>query len=357
MPLDCPWDSAALSANACGDEFYEIPGQTDYPHWAFLTYAGERFGTSFVKDVVDRNVANGGVGSASSADALSDVLVAKGSSLSDAFNDWSVAHMTGAYQALGLKGSRPKTFFPTTTITTGTKTGAIPTQKVGVSHLATRYVSFKRGTGTPSGQCYAATLNLSVTLPFGVAARPYFYWTGGGGTTAIPLAVAGATATLSVPWDTCTWASGEGLLSLPNSSRTFNGVDFVVSGSLTVDTKTLTTATAPPLGTYTGPTVAAPLGDEAPSIALYGPETLRVSKKTRVVRIVVFSSGAGQLEAKLGASGLGLRSLRAGNNDLRFTLPVSAVRRLAATGKLTLTSISSSGERGTSVTRGLLITK
>ena len=99
-----------------------------------------------------------------------------------------------------------------------------------------------------------------------------------------------------------------------------------MSGSITVDKKTLATSTPPPAGTYTGPTVPSLTGEEPPSIAVYGPETLRVSKKKRVVRLVVFSSGTGKLDGRLGSLSLGTRVLRTGNNDLRFTIPRSVTR-------------------------------
>ncbi len=130
-----------------------------------------------------------------------------------------------------------------------------------------------------------------------------------------------------------------------------------VWGPITLDKSRLATATPPPTGSYEGPTVPSPDAEAAPSIALYGPETLRVSKKKRLLRLVVFSSGSGQLEANVAGSALGLRTLRAGNNDLRFTLPKSLARTLASTRVLRVTSVGVSGARGASVTRKLLVTK
>ena len=165
-----------------------------------------------------------------------------------------------------------------------------------------------------------------------------FKWTAAG-SPAIPLALSGSTASLSVPWDTCSW-SDVGLVSLPNPSVNVDAALFTVSGSITVDKKTLATSTPPPAGTYTGPTVPSLTGEEPPSIAVYGPETLRVSKKKRVVRLVVFSSGTGKLDGRLGSLSLGTRVLRTGNNDLRFTVPRSVTRSLAATTRLTFTSVA-----------------
>jgi hypothetical protein len=209
--------------------------------------------------------------------------------------------------------------------------------------------------GDPSGPCYAATLTLNVAIPAGVQSRPYFYWPSTG-STPIPLALSGSNATLSLPWDTCTWDL-TGLLSIPNDSTSTDGVVFTVSGTLTVDKTRPTTSTPPPPGSYAGPTVPAPAAEDAPAIALYGPETLRVSKSKRLVRLVVFSSGQGKLQAQLGATILGTRALRAGNNDLRFTLPTGFARTLAAKSTLAVTSLSTTGERGATITRKLVFTK
>ena len=130
-------------------------------------------------------------------------------------------------------------------------------------------------------------------------------------------------------------------------------------GTLAVDRKTIATGTAPPEGTYDGPTVPVETVDPAPSIALYGPETVKLSKRAKTVRLVVFSSGEGHLEVNLGANALGKRVLRAGNNDVRFTLPRgAAARRLyAARNVLTVTSLSSAGTRGATISRKLVFTK
>lgn len=346
--LGAPDMSLSCSGTACGLEDYERGG---YSRWHFYQYLTERFGGSAVNDIFDKaKTVNDPTWTA--VDFLYNSLADKGATLGDVFTDWTVANMGGNYQATGLKGILPKVH---ATIPTGLETGALTTQSVAVNHLAARYVAFQRGNGTSTGPCYAATLTINVTLPAGLAARPYFRWTGKDG-VAMPLAVVGSNASISVPWDTCAW-SDVGLVSLPNASTTLDAATFKVTGSIIVDTLTPVTATPPPPGTYTGPTVPAPDADEPPSIAVYGPETLRVSKKKRVLRLVVFSSGSGMLEAELGALQLGMRDLRAGNNDLRFTLPRSAVRTLSANSQLTLTALSSDGARGAAVTRKLLLTK
>ena len=322
-----------------------------YSRWHFFEFLNERFGGGTVNDLFQRGktVNDPAVGA---GDLLMQMLTAKGSTLGDVFHDWTVANMTGAYTAIGLKGIKPPAY---STTLTGSGSGTLATQKVPVNHLAARYVAFKRGTGTSDGPCYAATLNVSVTVPFGIGARPMFKWTAAG-SPAIPLALSGSTASLSVPWDTCSW-SDVGLVSLPNPSVNVDAALFSVSGSITVDKKTLATSTPPPAGTYTGPTVPSLTGEEPPSIAVYGPETLRVSKKKRVVRLVVFSSGTGKLDGRLGSLSLGTRVLRTGNNDLRFTIPRSVMRSLAATTRLTFTSVATNGTRGATVTRKLVLTK
>jgi hypothetical protein len=340
--------SLTCSGDACGTTDYERMG---YSRWHFFEYLTERFGGSTVNDLfqqgktVNDPALLGG-------DLLAQMLLAKGASLDDVFQDWTVANMTGDYTATGLKGITPPSY---STTLTGNSSGTLAAQKIPVNHLAARYVAFKRGTGTSDGACYAATLNVTVTVPAGLGAQPVFRWTAAG-SPAIPLALSGTTATLSVPWDTCSWAD-VGLVSLPNPSVAVDAALFTVSGSITVDKKTLATSTPPPAGTYTGPTVPSPDGDEPPSIAVYGPETLRVSKRKRVVRIVVFSSGSGKLNAQLGSLSLGSRELRTGNNDLRFTLPRTVSRSLAAASRLTFTSVSPGGTRGATVTRKLVLTK
>lgn len=340
--------SLTCSGDACGATEYEALG---YSRWHFFQYLTERFGSSTVNELfqLGKTVNDPGV---LAGDLLVQLLAAKGATLADVFHDWMVANMTGAYTATGLKGIKPPAY---STTLTGNTSGALATQKIPVNHLAARYVAFKRGTGASDGPCYAATLNLSVTVPAGLGSRPVFNWTAAG-SPAISLPLSGSTASLSVPWDTCAW-SDVGLVSLPNPSASVDAALFTVSGSITVDRKTLATSTPPPAGTYTGPTEPSLTGEEPPSIAVYGPETLRVSKKRRIVRLVVFSSGTGKLVAQLGSRSLGTRVLRTGNNDLRFTLPKNVTRSLAATNRLTFTSVATNGTRGATVTRKLVLTK
>ena len=350
--LGAPDMSLSCTGAACGLDEYERGG---YSRWHFYEYLTERYGNVGVKAIFDKGKELDNA-SMPATDLLSQSLMSRGSTLADTFVDWTVANMSGSYTAPGLKGMQPTV---TSSTPTGTASGALPVQTVVVNHLAARYLAFTRGADGTTGPCYAATLNLSVSFPSGLGARPFFRWSAAD-SLAIPFAVSGSTASLSLPWDTCSW-SERGLLLLQNPTTGVDAAMFSVSGSLVVDKTKLATSTSPPKGPYTGPTVPAPDADAAPTFALYGPETLRVSKTKRLLRLVVFSSGSGELEAVVAGNALGKRTLRAGNNDLRFTLPRSLARTLAsaraATRTLQVTSLASSGTRGATVTRKLLLTK
>ena len=346
--IGLPDMSLTCNGPSCGATEYEASG---YSRWHFFEFLNERFGSGAVNDLFQRGktVNDPAVGA---GDLLMQMLTAKGTTLGDVFHDWTVANMTGAYTAIGLKGIKPPAY---STTLTGSGSGTLATQKVTVNHLAARYVAFKRGTGTSDGPCYAATLNVSVTVPFGIGARPMFRWTAAG-SPAIPLALSGSTASLSVPWDTCSW-SDVGLVSLPNPSVNVDAALFSVERIDHGRQDDVGHLDAAACGHLHGPTVPSLTGEEPPSIAVYGPETLRVSKRKRVVRLVVFASGTGRLDGRLGGLSLGTRVLRTGNNDLRFTIPRSAMRSLAAATRLTFTSIATNGTRGATVTRKLVLTK
>lgn len=343
MSLDC-------DSEACGNDSYEIGG---YSRWTVFEYLSDRFGLGFVKDVFARGAA---LADPAQTDLtlLSSTLAAKGTTLSDVFNDYSTVHLASNYDVAGLKTLSPAAY---STTSSGKATGSLAVQLVPVNHLATRYLKFTRGAIDAS--CYPATLSLTVALPTGIGSKPAFFSKSLG--SAIPLSVSGSTATLSVPWDTC-FGGSDGYLSLPNPSVASDAQLFTVSGSLTVDTTKLANPVGPPAPIYTGQTVAVSGGDVAPSIFVYGAQLIRVSAASRTVRLIVFSSGSGRLEARLGGSQLGSVALRAGNNDIRFRLPADTVKALrktsaaAATGsQLTLTSVSSGGTKGAVVTRKLVL--
>lgn len=346
MSLDC-------ASDACGNDLYETGG---YSRWAFFQYLSERYGTGFVKDVL-------GLGATlanpleTSVVLLWDLLLAKSTTLSAVFDDYVLTHLIGGYQTAALKGMVPTTY---STTPTGSASGALPVQRVAVNHLAARYLKFTRGDASDSG-CHPATLSLTVGLPDNLGAKPAFY-SSSLGSSPIPLTISGGTASLTVPWDTCT-ARSAGYLSLPNASMTSDAETFTVSGSLSVDLSAVPPA-GPPAPLWTGTTVAAPTGEVAPSIFVYGAQLVRVAAATRVVRLIIFSSGPGKLEATLASTRLGAFTLRAGNNDVRFRLPASVVKALrstassrAASSLLTLTSFSTEGTKGTTVTRKVAITR
>jgi hypothetical protein len=200
---------------------------------------------------------------------------------------------------------------------------------------------------------------VNVTIPAGIAARPYFYWPALDG-AAVPLTVGAGTATVTVPWDTCAWPY-DGYLVVQNPSTTADAEVFGVGASVVVDKTTPASATAPPPPIKVwGPVVPAPLSDPAPVLNVHAPEVLRVSSRTRLLRFVVYSNGEGQLQATLGSSSLGTKTIRTGNNDVRFILPKSvfaSLRSTAASNVLRLTSLSPQGAMGATVTRHVAIQK
>lgn len=348
MSLDC----FSLACGPAGDA-YEVGG---YSRWTFFQYLTERFGTGIVRDAFLQGALSGSP-TQTGIDLLSAALVAKGTTLGNAYIDSSLAQIAGNYQVTGIKGQAPVTY---ATVPTGTQSLALPALNVAVNHLATRYVKFVRGGGN-SVLCYPATLNLTVAMP-AVGSRPSFYWKALG-TAPVQLSVNGNTASLAVPWDTCT-GSQDGYLALPNPSLTADGQAFVVSGSLAVDTSTVATAIGPPLTTYAGPAAVTSTTEIAPAIRLYGAQLLRVSAADRLVRLIVFASGDGKLQASFGNKILGNYTLRAGNNDIRFRLPADAIKSLRSISAtrvpqsvLTLTSLSTTGTKGASLTRKVVISK
>jgi hypothetical protein len=340
MSLDCLGDK-------CGNDDYERGG---YSRWSFFEYLSERFGGTIVKSIFQNAAANGDPAYPGISD-VADVLAAKSTTLTSVFNDWAVANLTGNYTAPGLKGLLPPTISSTFT---GPATTTLPPQTIAVNHLAARYVEFKRGDGTSQSACYAATLHLDVTLPAALTttSHPYFHWYKDA--AAAPLAVSGGKASITVPWDTCAWAAG-GFLVLPNPSTTADAQSFTVSGTMTVDKTHPANSFDPPApAPVWGPVVPVPPTAAAPQLTLHAPELIRVSPKTRVLRLIVFSNGDGVLRATLGSTSLGSFDLQPGNNDARFTIPqslVQAMRRTAGSNLLTLTGYAPNGDAGTTLTR------
>ncbi len=347
MSLDC-WDYT-WGGSKCSKNGYE---NLALSRWPFYEYLAERFGNGFITELVQDASSTFGIW------ALQDALVAHGTTLVAAYEDFTTKVMAGGWTASVLDLSSPP--ISGAPILTGAATGDVAPHTFSVDHLATRYVEIDRGDGSSAHPCYAASLALTVQIPSGVPSQPVFYWNGTGGTP-IPLAVSGSTATTTVPWDTCLWQN-KGFLSLPNASLGVNGANFVVSAHLTVDTTTPATASPPPAPSSTyGQVIGVGSGSLAPTITVFGPQVLPLSSSATQIRLIVESDGEGSLKAALGTLSLGTGSLRPGENDLRFTVPASALtalRRSAdATSVLTLTPVSSDGTvTGKAVTRQVSIT-
>ena len=360
MALDCR-DPFGGTSNKC-DLKSDYIG-SGYSRWPFFEYLSEKYGAAFVKDVFNQGRA-GDPGS-TAASSLTAALVAKGTTLADTYNAWARAELTSSYSVASLQVIKPRPYGAQ--IFTGVQTGAVTAQKVAVNHLSTRFLQFTRGRsvgGSTNAVCWKATLSISVTIPAGTLSQPVFYWDGAGNST-VPLSIVGNTATASIPWDTCTWASGEGFLSLPNASLNVDAADFDVTASLVVDSSTQVTSivqvTPPPPVVVTSPVIPVSSADVAPTIEVFGPQLLTLSASASQIRLIVNASGEGLVSAALGSLALGTVSLRAGNNDLRFTLPkgtLSAVRRSASPSNvLTLTPTATSGAvTGTPVTRTISVT-
>ena len=346
----------------CGTVPYDEAGD---PGWTFMEYLSERYGPDTIRQLFNDG-ATLGQPSPAATQYVSDVLAAKGTTFNQFFNDYTVTRLTGGLAVDAIKGVLP---VAQVSVSAGSVTGPIPTTHVAVSHFAARYVALQHRDAivNDTGTCYAATLALNVTIPAGIAGVnpvPYYY-ANTTGAAAQALSVSGGNATITVPWNTCA-ASSDAYLALPNPSTDVaaNGEDYVISGTLTVDTSTPSAATLPPDPVYTGPTVAAPTTDVVPSILVYGAQIVRVSTADRLVRLIVFSSGDGQLQASAGTVNLGTYQLRAGNNDVRFKLPQSIVNQLrkpagrsVSASVLTLKFLSPGGVAGPTVSRKLALVK
>ena len=164
-----------------------------------------------------------------------------------------------------------------------------------------------------------------------------------------------------MPWDTC-FGGYDGYLSLPNPSLNADGRDFVVSGSISVDTTRLATPQGPAEPLWTAPRSPARPARwrrRSSSTARRSCASDRDPRRTPD-RLL---GGPGKLQAALGSPPLRTFALRAGNNGVRFKLPASAVKALRKTASaraasvLRLTSFSTDGAKGATVTRKLTVTR
>jgi hypothetical protein len=366
MALDC---RDPIGTNMCDltDDYLN----DGYSRWPFFEYLTEKYGSSFVKDIFMAGF-NGGP-SMTALSAVAAALSTKGTTLADAYNAWELANLTSSYSTTSLKGVKPQAYGPAifTGVATTTADKPVTSQKVAVNHLSTRFLEFVRGPavgGKTSTTCWQATLQVTVTFPVATLSQPVFYWDGPG-SLATPLSINNGTATASIPWDTCAWDEGEGFLSLPNASslsatQNVDAADFNVTVAMTVDAShqvtSIVPATPPPPVVVTSPVVPVSTLDLAPTIAVFGPQLLKLSATTSQIRLIVNASGQGLVTATLGSLSLGTANLRAGNNDVRFTVPKGALatlrRSAAASNVLTLTPAAATGTAtGPSVTRTISV--
>ena len=328
----------------CGDTEYDKNG---YPGWMLIEYLAERYKSDAkVKAVWDQAAANPG------ASGISDLAAVLDVPLATFYNDYANKRLKGDFTFPPLAAALPETI---ATVTVGNADGTSDPLDVAVNHLAARYISLKHT--TEDAPCFEASLTVNVTIPGGVESYPAYY-AGTVGANVQPLTVSGSNASITVPWNTCA-GSPDALLSLPNDSLNLDGREFRVRITVKVDFTKPASPTSPPPGAHViGTPIAAPTTDPAPTLKIYAPEVLRVSTKTRLLRFVVFSSGDGKLQAALGSTGLGSADLRGGNNDVRFVLPTQlfqSLRKKASSNLLQLTSVSTTGAKGASFTRRVVV--
>lgn len=352
-----PDRTADCVGSDCGDTDLDRNG---YPGWLLFEYLAERYG----QDAVHQVWLKPGTG----VDKLAAYLAP--TTVESFYNDFAKTRLTGGLTLPAVKDKLPAAF---ATITAPDTTGALATTYANVNHLAARFVTIHHtNPANVRAPCYAATLALTITIPEGatpstpIPSTPYYYAnTYGAAARPFVLSVDPVTgrtlAKLTInDWNTCA-SSPDAWIALPNDSWNpgLDGREFRIDGTVNVDVNT-PASPASPSGTVSvpGPVIATPGSDPAPTLKLYAPEILRVSSTNRVLRFVIYSSGSGKLHAALGSSDLGTSALRAGNNDVRFTLPktlVAALRRTSARSVLALTSLSPQGASGATITRGVVI--
>jgi hypothetical protein len=316
QPLDC------APGSPCGTADYS------YARWIFFDYLSEHYGPGIVKEIITRaGVLGAGNDPALDIQAIDDVLVAHGSSLAETFNAFTAANAGESYSFPGLAGSgrAPK---PSVSTYTGATTLTLPDHSFEVDHLAANYMGLLSGDTRVSGAgCGAATLHISVALP-GVGSQPVLADAAG----VHALTVSGATASIDLPWTTCTGLSA--LLALPNPTRTTDAARFVVHASVS--------ATPPKLRQT-----------RAPKISLKLPRLATIAHGRPFLRFDVKSSSAGMLQALVKSKYVrGSYKLHQGVNHLRLRLPQ---RFPAGRHELVITAYSTTGIRGKTIKRHLKV--
>jgi hypothetical protein len=316
-PLDCAPGSSCAASNYA------------YARWVFFEFLSERYGPGIVKEILRRAGAIGaGTSAALDLQAIDNVLAAHGSSLSQAFADFTVANASAAYSFPGLAGSTSH-LSAAGTYTGATSIAFAPSVRT-LDHLSAGFLTLYNGNPqSPAPNCGAATLRLTVTLPAGVASQAAFVDASG----AHPLAVSGSTASAALPWTNC--AGTKGTLTLANSSATQDGAQFVVRASVDV---------APAL---------LPAGTRAPRISLRVGHIGRVARRGRYLSFAVHASDRGVLAALLKPGYVRKNfKLKHGANRLRLRLPAGL---RAGSHQLVLTVYSTTGTRGATIKRRLRI--
>jgi hypothetical protein len=337
MSLDCAL-SPSLTSQLCSTNGYTNSGLS---RWPFYEYLAERFGTGFVSTLLTAVNAAGGDGLA----GLNTALAAQGTTLAAEYGAFTTKLLAGGWTAQQLNLTTPP--ITGSPILTGTQTGDIGAQTFGVDHLATRFVQIDRGAASGPTHCYAANLALKVTIPAGVTSQPVFYWAQAG-STPVALTLSGQNATATVPWDTCTWKTIHGYLSLPNTSMSTNAALFTVSAHLDV-LPTEVTATGPstPANGY-GSATDVSSTDGAPVISVFGPLLLSLPATAKEIQLIVQSNAEGTLHATLGSLDLGQQKLVPGATVVRYALPAGVLQKLrtfaAVSNVLTLSPLSNDGK-------------
>jgi hypothetical protein len=292
-----------------------------YSRWIFFEHLSERYGPGIVQQVFARAAAlRAGTNPSLDLQAIADVLAAHGSSLSAEWNAFVSANAGDAYTLSALAQSHGH---PDAVVTsyTGDPSTVLPTDTIGVNHLAAGYVSFLSGDDrSPGAHCRAAALTIQVTAPAGVLAQPVVASRGS-------VRTFGQHGVVTLPWSTCQGSSA--LIALPNASTTVDGAIFKLHAQLD-----LVRATPPRIRLLLGRRVV-------------------VARGRRLLRFNVSSSGRGVLRVALDRGRVGKRvTLHKGRNSVRMRLP-RGIR--AGRHRLIATAYSSAGARGATSRRRLVI--
>lgn len=317
QPLDCP------SGSACSD------ADLSYARWIFFDFLSERYGNGIVKELLARMAALQADSNSQDLDAINDVLVAHGSSLTQAFNDFSAVNAAGAYNFPGLAGST-RYLRPALAAYTGATSLALAAQALTIDHLAASFVRIYSGDPQSAAlNCGAATLHISVTIPAGVQSQPSFVDVRG----VHRLTLAGDTATADLPWSNC--SGSQGVLAVPNASRSIDGAQFVVR---------MSTEVIPP---------RLPAGRHAPFIRLAMAGSAHLASNHRYLSFSVRANGTGTLHVLLKPRYV-RRSyhLHSGTNRLRMRLPSSLA---SGRHQFVFTVYSTTGARGKTIKRHVTI--